>query len=255
MVGVAHLPYPEQADVALARLRADLLADPFFKGVPSMQPQQKKTALCFHAKDDLPEVRREVFKLLPEFEATVQVAIMRKRELVASVKRLNAYGYRYKPDAVYDDLVRHAFKNLLPRTAENRICFARRGKTAREQSLRLALAKARTGFDPWQIDGVPRPWHALPGQTQHPEEQIGFPPDDSTILAAYPHEAAGLQVVDYYLWELQRLFEKGEERFFAAVADDYKLIIDLDDKRNLGIGEWYSESNPLTLQKVLPVTG
>ena len=48
----------------LAALRAQLLSDPYFKGVPSMLPEAKKTALFFHAKDDLPEVRREVFKVL-----------------------------------------------------------------------------------------------------------------------------------------------------------------------------------------------
>ncbi len=37
----------------LAELRAALLADPYFKGVPSMLPQAGKTALFFHAKDDL----------------------------------------------------------------------------------------------------------------------------------------------------------------------------------------------------------
>jgi hypothetical protein len=53
-----------EAPPQLAALRAQLLADPYFKGVPSMQPEAKKTAIFFHAKDDLPEVRREVFKVL-----------------------------------------------------------------------------------------------------------------------------------------------------------------------------------------------
>ena len=41
-----------------------MLADPYFKDVPSLQAEEKKTALLFHAKDDLPEVRREVFSLI-----------------------------------------------------------------------------------------------------------------------------------------------------------------------------------------------
>src|ERR1700675_4162201 len=61
MVGVAYLPDPEGAKRTLDALRADLLADPYFKDVPSSQPASRKTAICFHAKDDLPEVRREVF--------------------------------------------------------------------------------------------------------------------------------------------------------------------------------------------------
>ena len=42
----------------MAHLRADLLADPYFKGVPSLDPARKRTALNFHVKDDPVEVRR-----------------------------------------------------------------------------------------------------------------------------------------------------------------------------------------------------
>jgi len=56
IVGVADLPDPENAHQQLLKLRTELLADPYFKGVPSMQPDNKKTAIAFHAKDDLPEV-------------------------------------------------------------------------------------------------------------------------------------------------------------------------------------------------------
>ena len=52
---------------ALEQLRAALPADPYFKRVPSMQAERGKTARVFHAKDDVPEVRREVFKLLAGF--------------------------------------------------------------------------------------------------------------------------------------------------------------------------------------------
>lgn len=63
-VGLLDVPDPQGLGADVNNLRKDLLADPYFKDVPSMQPDQKKTALYFHAKDDLPEVRREVFKLL-----------------------------------------------------------------------------------------------------------------------------------------------------------------------------------------------
>ena len=68
MLGVAHIAEPERIAESLNQLRADLLQDSYFRGVPSFDPAQKKTALCFHAKDDLPEVRREVFRLLSGFE-------------------------------------------------------------------------------------------------------------------------------------------------------------------------------------------
>src|SRR5207249_11181203 len=56
--------------------------------------------------------------------------------------------------------------------------------------------------------------------------------DKPTIItSAYPSEHVGLQVIDYYLWALQRLLEWGEYRFFTSVAKDYRLIVDIDDTR------------------------
>ncbi|MEB3146419.1 MAG: hypothetical protein VKL02_09820 [Cylindrospermopsis raciborskii 1523720] len=64
ILGLLDVANTESLSQDLENLRANLLAGPCFKKVPSMQPENKKTALYFHAKDDIPEVRREVFNLL-----------------------------------------------------------------------------------------------------------------------------------------------------------------------------------------------
>lgn len=64
ILGVLDVPDPVSLAAELEALRAQLLADPYFHGVPSMQPERRKTAWAFHVKDDLPEVRREVFRVL-----------------------------------------------------------------------------------------------------------------------------------------------------------------------------------------------
>ena len=64
ILGLVDISDPDGVGCKLQNLRARLLEDPYFKGVPSMQPEAGKTAVAFHAKDDLPEVRREVFSLL-----------------------------------------------------------------------------------------------------------------------------------------------------------------------------------------------
>jgi hypothetical protein len=107
----------------LDSLRTQLLSDPLLAGVPSMEPAAGKTARFFHAKDDLPEVRREVFRLL-----------------------------------------------------------------------------------------------------------------------------------DYLLWSLQRLLERQETRFFDAVRVRFALIVDVDDTRRNGYGEYYTARKPLTRETLLPVT-
>jgi|GEM_PF-1775709 len=43
--------------------------------------------------------------------------------------------------------------------------------------------------------------------------------------------------------------------FYNLLAGDYRLIMDLDDKRNKDYGEWYSDHNPLRIEKIKPVTG
>ena len=235
VVGVAHLP--EQATVRrnLAELRARLLADAYFRGVPSMHPEAGKTAMCFHAKDDLAEVRREVFKLLPAFGAKVLVAVRRKADLAREAQsRYQATGRKLSENDIYDDLVKRLFKNLLHKADENRIVFARRGKSERQAALENAIGKAKRNF----------------------EAQWDIPSDRPTrIRSAYPSEEPGLQVVDYYLWALQRFYERGEDRFFNLLAEQFRLIMDLDDTRREAYGEWYKDRNPLSLKKIKPVAG
>ena len=64
MLGALQVADVPALSAGLSELRQRLLADPYFKGVLSMQPERRKTALAFHAKDDPPEVRREVFQLV-----------------------------------------------------------------------------------------------------------------------------------------------------------------------------------------------
>lgn len=229
MLAVAQIQDPDHTSKTLQELRERLLADPYFKDVPSMQPSARKTALFFHATDDLPEVRREVFKVLPSLGAKVQVAIRRKTKLVSWTRLLQASGKKLDVNMVYDDLVKRLFRNLQHKADVNKIVFARRGKSARSESLHSALAKARLDFR--------RKW-------QKPYDN---PPQ---ISSEFSYVCAGLQVVDYYLWALRRLYERGEDRFFELLRPSFRVIMDLDDKRNKGYGEWYTDANPLTPNKI-----
>jgi hypothetical protein len=57
MMGVLQVPDPQPPSRELEALRHNLLADPYFRRVPSMQPEQRKTSVMFHAKDDCPRTR------------------------------------------------------------------------------------------------------------------------------------------------------------------------------------------------------
>ncbi len=98
---------------------------------------------------------------------------------------------------------------MLHKADENRVIFALRGKSDRRNALEKALHRARANFQ--------KQWY-IQAESQ------------TTIHSAYPHEFAGLQVIDYYLWDLQRMYERSEDRFFLLLAPNFRLIMDLDDK-------------------------
>jgi len=231
MIGMVDLPDPIQASLELEDLRDELMNDPYFSGVPSLQPGGKKTALAFHAKDDTAEVRREVIRVLSYLGGKVMVGIRRKDVLIREYRLLyKQTGRKGSANDVYDDLVTKVFKGRLHPANDNEIVFARRGQKDRKKALEKAVEKAVRYTAPRNLR------MSMPG----------------TIESAYPHEEAGLQVIDYYLWALQRLFHRGEERFFRALEPQYELVMDLDDKRNRRGGEWYSDTNRLEAKKIKP---
>jgi hypothetical protein len=227
ILGLLDDPAPLSLTVLLPKLHQRLLADPYFKNVPSMQYDRQKTALCFHAKDDLPEVRREVFSLLrntPDLRFFAVVTDkLRVLEYVHQRNELES-SYRYHANEMYDFLVRRLFKDRLHKDAGYQINFARRGNSDRTAALQSALQAARQHFTArWGIT------------SQAPIQ----------VLAGDPRWSAGLQAVDYFVWALQRLYETGEERYLEYLWPSVRLVHDIDDTRKAAYGVYYTQKNPL----------
>ena len=235
IVGMAQVSDPDRLRREMRRLRSDLLADKYLASVPSMHPQGGKTSLFFHAKDDCSEVRREVFRLLVNQDIKVQAAVRRKDRIATDLRARRRLGVRWQPDQIYDDLIKRLFRNVLHKADENIITVARRGKSDRIEALTEAIRRAKRNF----------------------ERRYDQPSDKPTdILVDVPSNYEGLQATDYCLWALQRLFERGEERYFDYLSDKFRLVMDLDDTRTKRYGEWYTEKNPLTAEKIkMPAPG
>jgi len=234
MVGAAFVADPESLDRQLESLRESILRDPLLNRVPSLDPVRRKTAVAFHAKDDVPEVRYKVFTLLVTLDVQIFAVIRTKRALVEQARMLFRRGIRLSENEIYDELVSRLLRNRLHLAESNSIVVARRGTRDRKDALTAAIDRAQENFA--------ARWGAR-----------NFGPCE--VATAYPHESGGLQATDYFLWALQRLYERHEDRYFAPLAKHYRIIMDLDDTRRKAYGEWYSDSNPLTLQKLKPVTG
>lgn len=210
----------------MAKLRQDLLADPYFKSVPSMQPAAQKTALYFHATNDLPEVRREVFKLLQRHELKFSAVVRDKTAVLDYVRSRNDHdpAYRYHQNELYDHIVRQLFKQRLHKHEGYNVCFAIRGNAPRTAAFRTALETAREQFA--QKIGI-----AIASRLE--------------VKAARPPAEPALQAVDYFLWALQRTYEKGEDRYLELLWPQCSLIVDADDKRTARYGRYYTRKKPL----------
>ncbi|HQJ52669.1 MAG TPA: DUF3800 domain-containing protein [Anaerolineae bacterium] len=227
ILGLLDVARPGELACDLADLRRQLLADPYFHGVPSMHPNGVKTALAFHAKDDLPEVRRLVFALLQRHELRFLAAVRDKQSVLEYVRHRNERepAYRYNPNELYDFMVRSLFKNSLHKADEYRVHFARRGKSDRSEALMAALESARERFNlKWSLDSQAR----------------------LRVHACDPARCAPLQAVDYFLWALQRFFERGEVRYITYLWPQVGVVHDMDDKRVQRYGVYYTKRKPLT---------
>jgi hypothetical protein len=174
-----------------------------------MHLERRKTALAFHAKNDLPEVRWRVYERLRRLDIKVAVALRRKVVLEAEARAMfQKTGRKLRPDDVYDALVTQLFIGRFRDDTKNHIAFATRKTALRDAALTHAIERACVA-------------QACTAQCE--------------VVSDRPSGAAGLQVIDYYLWAVQRLFERTEGRFFAGIAEQIEYVWDLDDTRD-GVG-------------------
>ncbi|MFP4500720.1 MAG: DUF3800 domain-containing protein [Candidatus Hydrogenedentota bacterium] len=225
MMGKLYVANLGDLNRRLEGLRTDLLADPYFKDVPSMQPERRKTAIAFHAKDDLAEVRREVFRLLRQCELRFYAVVREKTALAQAVKLRNERepDYRYRENEQYDALVSELFRQHHV-ADESYVCFAKRGARNRTAALHRALDLAKAEF----------------------ARSFGYDmKGEFRIECSAPARQAGLQAVDYFLWALQRYYERAESRFIEFIWPQVGEVHDLDKLEKGRVGVIYSKKKPL----------
>lgn len=227
VLGLLEVSDPAALQHTFDGLRAELRNDPYFNNVPSMQADARKTALAFHAKDDLPEVRRDVFRLLRDTQGLRFFAVVAdKLSVLEYVRQRNKRepAYRYHPNELYDYLTMPAFKERLHQSSSYHITFSKRGNSDRSAALHQALQKARDRF----------------------AKQRNIISDATLqVSVATPKEQASLQAVDYFVWALQRLYELGEDRYLAYLWPAFRMVHDIDDRRKAGYGVYYTQKKPL----------
>jgi Protein of unknown function (DUF3800) len=226
MLGMLEVSDPSGLAKALEGLRQDLLADPYFKSVPSMQPNRYKTAVMLHAKDDLPEVRREVFKLLAQHDIKFYAVVRDMRAVLAYAleRKTRDNTYLYNPNELYDSCVALLFKDRLHAYESCSIHYGVRGTVDRMRAFQTALDLARSRFE--------QKW------SQQVTTHIDLQP-------SRPQKVICLQAVDYVLWALQRYYNAQESRFIDLLGDKVSLIHAVDEVTSSVDGAYFTKKKPL----------
>jgi hypothetical protein len=225
MLGMVSVADENAVAKELSSLRTHLTSQPLYASIPSLQPQARKTARVFHAKDDHAEIRSKVFELLITLDFKFYAVIKDMRRVLDYARQRNTTGssYRYHPNEVYDFSVRLLFKERLHQHEHYEVVFARRGRAARTKSLRQHLEQTRLRF------------LSRHGKSADPVVDIA---------PAHPWQSPCLQVADYCLWALQRCYEREESRFLESIWAKVSLIHDVDDTHDKPYGRYLTRNDP-----------
>lgn len=130
----------------------------------------------------------------------------------------------YRPNDLYDQTVSRLFKSRLHKDSAYTIMFAGRGSTDRTRALKKALAKAK--------ENARKSW--------------GVERNAPIVIKT-------VQVADYMLWALQRLYERREDRHIDYVWPVYSLVHAVDDTRTKKYGAFYTQKAPVSLAGLKPL--
>lgn len=210
-------------------LQEKITSDEYYH-VPSVLKKINNNGYYLHATDDLPEVRKEMFDLMKTINCSFEAVVGRK-----SIERYET-KHKGREEYFYADLLSHLLKNKLSKYDKLVIHISERGKSTKNHNLELAFLKAKQRFSKKN------------GNSSMKTEVV--------FNVNYPTKDSLLNLADYFCWTIQRVFEKGEIRYYNFIKEQIKLVIDIYDTENYECWKNYydNKKNPLSTQnKISPL--
>ena len=194
--------------------------DPFFNTMPSVKKRIDQGGFYLHAKDDPAELRYKfIMFLIENISFSVQMVVGRKK-LTRFVNKHHSQEREF-----YADLLSHLLKDK-GNYEKLVINIAERGSSTGNNNLEDALSQA----------------HNRHGKRR----SSTYKADIKFNVQRYSSDPL-LAITDYVLWTVQRVFEKGETRFYDTIKDKLPTIIDLyDTAKYENYQNYYGPKNILT---------
>ncbi len=210
----------------IRKLQRQIEGDLYYREVPSIHKKKSGKGFYFHASDNIPEVRKTFFEFIRTINCSFEAVVGRK------IPSLFYYKHNNKETEFYADLLSHLLKNKMALGERLVLNVAERGKTTRNETLQLALNKAVARF-----------------LKKRPEDKLRT----SVVFNIQNHVTEPLlNVADYFCWAVQRVFERGEMRYYNYIEDKVSLVVDLYDTEGYkGSKNYYDERNRLSANNKL----
>jgi hypothetical protein len=210
----------------IIELENEVENDIYLSDIPSILKKKNKKGFYFHATDDIPEVRERFYKFIKSIDLSFEAVVGRKNYGIFISK------HNSREEEFYGDMLSHLLKNKFQMGGKLVLTISERGSSTKNQNLEKALEKAKGRFS-----------------TVKPKEDIAT---KIVFNIQNPIIEPLLCVSDYLCWAIQRVFERGEMRYYNFIEDKISLIIDVYDSENYkGNKNYYTEKNKLSLKNRL----
>jgi phage terminase Nu1 subunit (DNA packaging protein) len=221
----------------LSKIREQVIAlqkqveqDNYLNVIPSVKKKVAQEGFFFHATDDVPEIRQLFYKFIKTLDCSMEIVVARK-EPDRYLKKHNG-----KENEFYADILSHLIKNKLVKGNKLVLNIASRGNTTGNKTLELALNKATSRA-------------AQKHSSKSMTTEVCFNVQNHITEPL-------LNIADYMCWSVQRVFERGETRFYDFIKERISVIVDLYDvdKYN-NSGNYYGTSRNIyltALNKISP---
>lgn len=205
----------------IIELQKEIENDEYLNVVPSIKKKINKDGFYFHAKDDVPEVREKFFKFIKSIDFSFEAVVGRKIYEIFSNK------HNSNESEFYADLLSHLIKNKFEIGGKLILNVSQRGKSTKNTNLMNAIETAQKRF-----------------RKTKPEKDVVT---DVVFNVQYPTTEPLLTIPDYLCWTVQRVFERGDLRYYNFLESKISLIIDLyDSSKYEGNKHYYNHQNKLT---------
>ena len=174
-----------------------------------------------HAKDDIPEVRKAAFELIRSINCNFEAVVARKSYHIFENKHKSSEA------EFYADLLSHLLKNRFNKYDRLVLNVSERTRCTTSNNLQKGLDKALA--------------HVRPRAPKRAEKcKVVFNVQKPTIEPL-------LNIADYFCWAIQRVFEKGETRFYDYISHKISVVWDIYDFEGAATGlNYYSKNRKLT---------